>query len=75
MIDFIEMIQPYVAGLGLVYWEVFLGWCLWASIRSDSGLAAGQAVSGGDSAAIQRLRPQDERSPRSHTAHVPSTSA
>ena len=36
MFDFVQMIEPYVVGLGVMLWEVFCGYCLWVSCLSDS---------------------------------------
>ena len=35
MFDSVQIIEPYVVGLGLVLWEVFCGYCLWICCVSD----------------------------------------
>jgi len=75
MFDFLAMIEPYVVGLGLVFWEIFIGWCIWASVRTEIGFDRGQPVSDGHVEPVHRARSSGHRSRRSWRSHVPATSA
>lgn len=75
MSDFIELIQPYIVGVGLVLWELFVGVCFWASVQCENGLRRGESVSRPDRDHVNRASSERLPSGRSNTTHVPSTSA
>lgn len=74
MLEFIHMIEPYVVGLCLVVWEVFIGSCFWMAAKSDATRYV-QPVSGDQREIMSRSRVQDDATTHSRSAHVPATSA
>lgn len=74
MLDVIHMIEPWAAALGIVFWELFAGWCCWTSIRCDR-IESGQPTSRGETGPVHRNRTGSDGVFRSRSMHVPSTSA
>ena len=75
MFQTIELIEPYLVGLALLLWESFVGWCLWASIRSDVGLDRGRPVSEGHIETDKPSLVRGDRSAATRTPYVPTASA
>lgn len=75
MFQTIELLEPYLVGSSLLLWEVFVGWCLWESIRSDIQLQRGRPVSERDTETLNRALARDDSPPRSRTPYVPACSA
>jgi hypothetical protein len=67
MFETIALMEPYLVGLGLVGWELFAGWCLWTSLRSDDGHDHAAPVSGDHVATIRRSTADQPL--RTQTAH------
>jgi hypothetical protein len=75
MFQTIELIEPYLVGLALLSWELFVGWCFWSSIRSDVGLDRGRPVSDRN---VETVKPSVARADRGagiRTPYVPTASA
>lgn len=75
MLDFIAVIEPYVVGLGLAFWEIFVGWCIWSSVRAEIGFGRGQPVSEGHIEPAHRTHSSGSRPRRSSQTYTPATSA
>jgi hypothetical protein len=75
MFQTIELLEPYLVGSSLLLWEVFVGWCLWESIRSDIQLQRGRPVSDGDNESMNRALVRNESPARSRTPYIPAASA
>lgn len=75
MFQTIELIEPYFVALALLFWESFVGWCLWQSIQTDVGLHRGRPVSDGYVETLNRALVREDRPVRARTPYVPATSA
>jgi len=75
MFQTIELIEPYLVGVAVLFWESFVAWCLWASIRTDAGLDRGRPVSDGYVETPKPLRIRSDRAAGTRAPYVPTTSA
>jgi hypothetical protein len=75
MLQTIELIEPYFVGFALLFWEAFVGWCLWGSIRTDVGLHRGRPISEGHLDTLNRALIREDRPARERAPYVPATSA
>ena len=61
MFQVITLVEPYFIGLALLCWELWTGWCLWTSIRSDMRVFEDGPLADADTATIIRAEANRSR--------------